>query len=193
MGSFAQQAPSAGSYAPQSGQIFGILKNMKESFEANVAASQKEESDNVQAYQELKAAKTDEINAGNTQISTKTQERADADEKKATDTQDLDDTSVALSADRDFLAMLKETCANMDAQMEERSKTRALETEAISKALAILSSDDAHDLMTGTFNPSFLQRAQADRREQAAKVLAKAAKATHNPKLTLLATQVKLD
>merc|ERR1719181_1846776 len=191
--SLAQQAPPAGSYAPQSGQIFGVLKNMKESFEANVAASQKEEGDNVQAYQELKAAKEDEIEAGNTQISTKTQERADANEKKATDSQDLDDTTVALAADRDFLAMLKETCSNMDAQMEERSKTRALETEAISKALAILSSDDAHDLMTGTFNPSFLQRAKADRRERAAKVLTDAAKATHNPKLTLLATSVRLD
>jgi len=42
VGSFAQQAPSDGSYAPQSGQIFGILKNMKESFEANLAAAGKD-------------------------------------------------------------------------------------------------------------------------------------------------------
>merc|ERR1719420_582062 len=31
------------SYAPQSGEIFGILKQMKESFESNLSASQKEE------------------------------------------------------------------------------------------------------------------------------------------------------
>merc|ERR1719473_280129 len=34
------------SYAPQSGQIFGILKQMKETFEANLSASQKEEMKN---------------------------------------------------------------------------------------------------------------------------------------------------
>ena len=31
------------SYAPQSGQIFGILKQMKETFETNLSNSQKEE------------------------------------------------------------------------------------------------------------------------------------------------------
>ena len=46
--------------------------------------------------------------------------------------------------------MLKLTCADMDAEMPERQNTRALETEARSKALAVLSGDDAHDLFTQT-------------------------------------------
>merc|ERR1719399_2420640 len=37
------------SYAPQSGEIFGILKQMKETFESNLAASQKEEMANQKA------------------------------------------------------------------------------------------------------------------------------------------------
>ena len=41
--SFLQQAPSAGSYAPQSGAIFGILKQMQETFELNSAQAAKEE------------------------------------------------------------------------------------------------------------------------------------------------------
>merc|ERR1719163_2235685 len=45
------------SYAPQSGEIFGILKQMKETFESNLAASQKEEMANQKAYEDLKAAK----------------------------------------------------------------------------------------------------------------------------------------
>merc|ERR1719424_1516297 len=66
--------------------------------------------------------------------------------------------------------------------------------EAISKALSILSSDDAHDLMTGTFNAAFIQKsATSNRREHAAQVLADAGKLSHNPKLTLLATSVRLD
>jgi len=35
---------------PQSGEIFGILKGMKESFEANLAKSQEEEKADVQSY-----------------------------------------------------------------------------------------------------------------------------------------------
>merc|ERR1712216_954961 len=46
------------SYAPQSGDIFGILKQMKETFETNLSSSQKEEMANQKAYEELKAATT---------------------------------------------------------------------------------------------------------------------------------------
>merc|ERR1711881_778096 len=52
------------SYAPQSGEIFGILKQMKETFETNLSSSQKEEMANQKAYEELKAAKEAEIKAG---------------------------------------------------------------------------------------------------------------------------------
>ena len=37
------------SYAPQSGEIFGILNQMKESFKQNLAETQKDEAANVQA------------------------------------------------------------------------------------------------------------------------------------------------
>merc|ERR1719377_114336 len=45
------------SYAPQSGEIFGILKQMKETFESNLSASQKEELEGQKSYESLKAAK----------------------------------------------------------------------------------------------------------------------------------------
>merc|ERR1719502_2162865 len=51
------------SYAPQSGQIFGILTQMKETFETNLATAQKEELASQKAYEELKAAKEEEIKA----------------------------------------------------------------------------------------------------------------------------------
>jgi hypothetical protein len=50
---------------------------MKETFEPNLSASQKEELANQKAYEELKAAKEEQIAAGQTQIDTKTQELAD--------------------------------------------------------------------------------------------------------------------
>merc|ERR1719454_2606900 len=52
----------------QSGEIFGILEQMKETFETNLAASQKEEAENLKAYEDLKAAKEAEIAAGKQQV-----------------------------------------------------------------------------------------------------------------------------
>merc|ERR1719345_389796 len=99
------------SYAPQSGEIFGILNQMKETFESNLSVSQKEETTNQKAFEDLKAAKEEEIAAGQAQIDAKTTELADTDEKNANSKEDLSDTKNTLSADEEFLMMLKEKCA----------------------------------------------------------------------------------
>merc|ERR1719343_1597279 len=83
-----------------------------------------------------------------------------------------------------------------DKEWEERQKTRQLEMEAVSKALAILSGDDAHDLFTRTFNPSLLQEttsAEKQRQLQASKLLKKVADRLNSPKLATLAYKVRLD
>jgi len=181
-------------YAPASGEIFGILKQMKETFETNLAASQKEEMENQKAYEDLKAAKEEEIAAGTSLADTKTTTLAATDEKKAQDTEDLEDTQEGLAADTKFLANLKERCANMDSEYEERTKTRQLEIQAVSKALAFLSSDEAHDLFTRTFN--FVQVrsvSQGKRRAAIAQVLSQAAQKSQDPRLSTLATRARLD
>merc|ERR1712187_393586 len=184
------------SYAPQSGAIFGILRQMKETFEANLSDSQKEEMANQKAYEDLKAAKEAEIAAGQSQIDTKTGELADTDQKNAQSKEDIEDTRNSLSADEQFLMMLKEKCQMTDQEWEERQKTRQLEMEAVSKALAILSGDDAHDLFTRTFNPALLQEGSsldASRRSEASKLLKAVAEKHNNPKLATLAYKVRLD
>merc|ERR1719389_1269463 len=83
-----------------------------------------------------------------------------------------------------------------DSEWEERQKTRQLEMEAVSKALAVLSSDDAHDLFTKTFNPSLLQKessSKSQRREQAMRLLKTVAQKFNNPRLATLAEAVQLD
>merc|ERR1719272_2377663 len=83
-----------------------------------------------------------------------------------------------------------------DSEWEERQKTRQLEMEAVSKALAVLSGDDAHDLFTKTFNPSLLQKGSTsnlNRRGQASKLLRAVAKKVGNPRLATLAESVQLD
>jgi len=184
------------SYAPQSGEIFGILTQMRETFESNLSAAQKEEMENQKAFEDLKAAKEAEIAAGQAQIDSKTQKLADTDEKNAQAKEDLEDTKASLSADEQFLMMLKDKCQMTDKEWEERQKTRQLEMQAVSKALAVLSGDDAHDLFTRTFNPSFVQDGMSknsDRRARASRVLSLAAMKANNPRLATLAYRVKLD
>merc|ERR1719316_546041 len=92
--------------------------------------------------------------------------------------------------------MLKEKCQMTDQEWEERQKTRQLEIEAVSKALAVLSSDDAHDLFTKTFNPALLQKVSSrhsKRQAAASKLLYAAAKRIQSPRLTAMAVQVRLD
>jgi len=151
---FGEQPQNAGSYAPRSGQIFGILKQMKETFEANLSDSQKEEIAKQKSYEEMKAAKEEEIALGKEQVQTKTQQLAETDEKLANDKQDLVDTRASLSEDEKFLMDLKVTCQMTDQEWEARQKSRQEEIGAVSKAIAILTSDEAHDLFTKTFNPN---------------------------------------
>merc|ERR1719305_1535765 len=137
-----------------------------------------------------------EIKAGEDQKATKTQELADTDEKNAQAKQDLEDTRNTLSADQKFLMNLKETCQMTDAEYEERQKARAEEIKGCSEALAILSSDDAHDTFTRTFN--FVQvkkslKVEDKRVNEAEKVLFTAAKKLGNPRLAALASRVRLD
>merc|ERR1719161_1922693 len=192
---FVQQAPSAGSYAPQSGQILGILKQMLETFESNLSQGQKDELQGEGDYANLKAAKESEITAASDQIELKTQELATTDEKNAQAKTDLEDTEAQLAADQKFLENLRAQCSAMDQEWEARSKTRTEEMEAVAKALEILSGDDAHDLFTKTFN--FIQKSATrklqSRRLKASKLLAAVAKKNKNPKLITLALQIRID
>merc|ERR1719428_1285696 len=184
-------------YKPQGGAILGVLESMKESFETNLATSQKEETTNQQAYEDLKAAKTAEIKAGSDLITSKTGLMAEADEKHAQSKTDLTSTEDTLQADTVYLASVKEHCANIDAEMEERTKTRQMEMQAVSKAMSILTSDEATDLFSDTLGlvqhrATFVQLSKSDR-ARLVKALQATAKTSHDPRLSTLALRARGD
>jgi len=189
---FIQNTGGVPAHAPQSGEIFGILKNMKETFEANLENSQKEEKENQIAYEDLKAAKSEEIKSGQDQVDKKTQEHSATDEKLANDKEDLEDTSETLAADEKFLANLKEKCQQTDQEFEARTKTRTEEIGAVGEALSFLTSDDAHDLFSSTFN--FVQvNAVKSLRNQASSLIARAGVKSSDPRMSALSVSIKLD
>jgi hypothetical protein len=184
-------------YKPQGGAILGVLEAMKESFETNLATSQKEETTNQQAYEDLKAAKTAEIKAGSDLITSKTGLMAEADEKHAQSKTDLTSTEDTLQADTVYLASVKEHCANIDAEMEERTKTRQMEMQAVSKAMSVLTSDEATDLFSDTLGlvqhrATFVQLSKSDR-ARLVKALQATAKTSHDPRLSILAMRARGD
>jgi len=190
LASFAQSA--APKYQAQSGEIFGILSQMKETFESNLAQSRVEETSNDQAYADLKIAKEAEITAGQGSINEKTQLLADTDESLAQSKQDRDDTTASLTADEQFLLQVKQKCAETDAEWTRRQKLRQEEIVACAKAVEILSGDQARDLFSKTLG--FLQvssQADAKLREQASILLSSLA--AKSPKFASLAVAVKLD
>mmetsp|Transcript_15342 Transcript_15342/g.33846 ORF Transcript_15342/g.33846 Transcript_15342/m.33846 type:complete len:666 (+) Transcript_15342:80-2077(+) len=148
--SFLQQPAHFKSYAPQSGQIFGILKQMKEQFEKNLANARKNDMADQESYSQLKQAKEEEIAAGKDQVETKESDLADTNEDLANGKSDLEDTAAALAADQAFLADLTAKCAATDKEFQERSKERADEIAAVGEAISILNDPDSFDLFGKT-------------------------------------------
>jgi hypothetical protein len=137
------------------GEIVGILKQMKETFESNMSKATADEKKAEETFAQLKSAKTEEIQAGLDLIASKEQLLAKTNSKKAEAKEDLTDTTTGLNADQAFLLDLKKRCSVSDSEWQERQKTRSAEISAVSEAIAIIAGDDAHDTFGRTF--SFLQ------------------------------------
>merc|ERR1719460_1955377 len=178
-------------YEPASGQIYGVLKQMKENFETDLNQAQQAETKASEDYDSMKAAKEEQIKTATDLKDAKIDELARVDEKNAQDKEIKEDTEASLAADTAFLADLKERCASMDTEFEARTKARQMEIEAVSKALAFLNSDEAHDLFTRTFNPGFLQVSSKDTRRLAlARMLRSTALKAKDARMLRLASDV---
>jgi len=184
--------PGFQSYAPQSGQIFGILKQMREDFEANLSESQKTEQQARATFKELKAAKEQQLAAGRKQQANFEEELADNMEKKAQAEEDLHDTEEALSDDQKFLLNLRNRCKETDEEYQARVKSRHEEIAAVADTISILDSDESFDNFGKTLG--FYQIDSSERQAkvaQAVKLLRKFSQ--RDPRLGLVAISAQLD
>merc|ERR1719247_1574791 len=123
---------------------------MKEDFETKLKASQGEESTSAEDYAGLKEAKDAEIAAMKEKLD-ELQAEFFANQKALGDAkEDLEITRKQRAADVEFLRNLRLTCQDLDKQWETRSKMRAEELKAITETIAIVTEDDARDLMAQT-------------------------------------------
>lgn len=185
-------------YANQSGEIFGILRSMQETMTKDLSEAQAAEAKAAADFQAMRDAKREEIAAARTQLENKEAEYADTGLKNAEAKEDLADTTAQLEADTAFLADLEKRCADNEAEMAARTKTRQAEIVALNETIQILVADDTRDTANKTLKVSFLQtRISSTKekffRERAARALKKAALKTGNPELAMLASSVQLD
>merc|ERR1719242_376874 len=154
-------ASEENSYAPQSGQIVGILKQMGDTMAADLASATKTEEEAIKTYDDLMAAKKEEVDALTAAIEKKLKQIGELGIEIVEMKEDLTDTEAALIADKEFLANLEKSCATKTAEWEERSKTRAEELVALADTIKVLNDDDALDLFKKTLpsasSASFVQ------------------------------------
>jgi chromosome segregation ATPase len=199
------ERPEIKSYNSRSGEIIGVLEQMLERFQSQRSSAQKERDQKKKAFFEMKAAKEEEQAALYKMVERMAKEKADKQtdmENKKTELRELD---AALAADMEFLADLEQKCSRTDTEYESRQKTRAAEIAAVQDAIRIINDDEARATFDRSVNKKgtaannvdvgFLQlrSRRQSMRASVVEVLEKAAMASKNPQLAMLAVSAKLD
>jgi septal ring factor EnvC (AmiA/AmiB activator) len=150
---------ASGGYAPQSGQITGILKQMSDTMSATLADITKTEEASLETFNQLVKAKTEEIDALTAAIEDKTQRIGDLGVAIVGMKDDLSDVEESLVEDKKFLAELQKSCATKEKEWAEICKLRSEELLALADTIKILNDDDALELFKKTLPgaSSFLQ------------------------------------
>merc|ERR1719356_1680242 len=130
-------------YAPKSGQIVGILKEMSDEMGADLADAQKAEAEAQATYDQMMAAKTKEVNTLTAQIEEEMTRLGELSVMLGEDGNDLEETKDTLAEDTKYLAELKKGCATKESEWEARCKVRAEELVALSETIEALNADDA--------------------------------------------------
>merc|ERR1719221_324945 len=160
------------SYAPQSGEIVGILKQMGDTMGKDLAEAEAAEKEAAATYEKMVAAKTQEIEALTASIEAKLQESSDKAVKLVQAKNDLKDTQEGVAEDQQFLAELAKGCKTKEAEWEVVVKTRGEELLALSKTIKILNDDDALELFKKTLpSASAFVQVQVTAKSQKARAL----------------------
>merc|ERR1719213_1596336 len=152
-------------YAPASGEIVGILKQMGDTMQKDIADLIAQEEAAIKAYDELMAAKQKEVDSLTKAIEEKTKRLGEVGIELVNLKEDLDDTAGTLAEDKKFLADLEKNCEAKAKEWELRCKTRQEELLALADTIKILNDDDALELFKKTLPSASLLQVQVTNKE----------------------------
>merc|ERR1719162_2350380 len=145
-------------YAPQSGEITGILKQMLDTMEAQLKETTGTEEADVLNFTLMLKAKLKLSDTLTHAIETKLMRLGELMVELVAMKEDLVDTSSCLAGDKKFLADMDDICAKKKAEWAIRCKTRSEELLALADTIRILNDDDTLELFKKTLpSASLLQ------------------------------------
>merc|ERR1719217_1134809 len=154
----AEGSGASAGYAPASGEIVGILKQLTDTMEADLGEAMEAEKKAKAEYEALMEAKQKEVDAATKAIEEKLKRVGELGVEIVNLKEDLDDTSKAFMEDKKFLADLEKNCELKKKEWAERCKMRQMELAALAETIKILNDDDALELFKKTIpSPSLLQ------------------------------------
>jgi len=177
-------------YAPKSGSIVGILKQLHDEMSKDFADATAAENSAIASFESLVASKKKEIDALTKAIESKTMRVGDLGVKLAEAENDLEDTKEGLAEDQKFLADLDKNCELKKTEWAAYQKMQATELVAVADTIKVLNDDDALELFKKTLPgsaSSFVQVkvTSAAMKQQAMHVL-KAGHKSADPRLDLI-------
>merc|ERR1719321_2564489 len=190
------QAPFTGNYNAQSGEIVGVIKNMLDTFKANLESSIAAEEKAQKEYDEMMEVKTAEYDQMEELFEAKKKEIGDNAAQISTISSEVETMESELAADQDFLAALTERCTSKKAEFEKRNMLRAGEEAAIAEAISILNSDAAFESFgkvdaTSTGATGFIQLSETPAlRKKVSKELILASHKVHSVRVARIAMMI---
>merc|ERR1719456_1626292 len=120
---YEDKAAAKSSYSPASTTIMGILKDMYDTFTANLESETQTEATNQKNFENVMAVKADEM-AKSTEVLQKTEaSKAETDKTLADTTQELEDTTVQMQDDTAFFDDTKAACKTKADEWAERTRS----------------------------------------------------------------------
>merc|ERR1712113_965499 len=145
-------------YAPQSGQIVGILKQMEEEMDKALADARAAEEAEIKSYDSLMAEKGKEVDALTAQIEEEQTRIGNLGVEIAGMENDIEDTEQSIGDDKKFIQELAVNCEKKKKEWAEICKLRQQELVALAETIKILNDDDALELFKKTLpSASFVE------------------------------------
>merc|ERR1719198_2245292 len=187
-------------YKARSLKIQEILADMLQTFQDNLADATKKEKDAKSSFDTLMGSKNSQLSAAQDALSGGEGEGAARALNMQESQDEVDALTTQVENDEKYVAQAEDAYAVKMTEWKERKRLRTEEVASISKAIEILSNDDAKDLMSSSFKSQggfFLQEdaAGCTKRKRAAKVVTKLrnmATKHSDPRLAALAVRVHL-
>merc|ERR1719217_220337 len=194
------QGPTA-NYNAQSGEIVGVLKNMNDTFTANLANARQVESKALADFNAMAKVLQEEYDEASDLFEKRKKEIGETAELISRTTSEMNTAKERLSDDTDFLATLTDRCAKKKAEFDKRNMLRSQEEAAIAEAIAVLNSDAAFATFgsvsaTSTGATGFIQFSESKNedaqkvRSTAAAALARSSKELHSVRLAKIAMEL---